>query len=101
LVEDQEVRAREQTAEDLAKENIRETRAAELLEQEKDHLDELLELLEQKLARQMEQTPNVRTLSRLKAVRDARAQKRKNVNSGLLTEVLADRLVKGKTIWQR
>lgn len=76
-------------------------KAAAVLEKEKENILLLLSVLEQKLFEKLQRTQDARTLGRMKAVQDAAAAKKKNVNNGLITEELAYALVKGGTKWQR
>lgn len=76
-------------------------RTAAVLEREKDSFLLLLQILQQKLFEKLQSTADILTLERIKALEEAAAAKKKNINSGLLIEELAYALVKGGVKWQR
>ncbi len=74
---------------------------AVVLEKEKDTFLPLIQILQQKLFEKLQHTADVLTLERMKALENAAAAKKKNINSGLIIEELAYALVKGGIKWKR
>lgn len=108
LLRSEEDRALQRKARQLVQELETEASVPRLvaaLEEQKDGLPQLLELLEELAHRRVQACVNTQErtlwLGRLHGITQARIQRRHNVNTGLIIEELAYGLVKGGTKWQR
>jgi len=103
MLENEEAMRLAQLAGKIIKELSRATpvEVAQLIEGEKDNINELLTALEEQLFLCFQHDASRINLERLRAVEEAIENKKKNINSSLLVERLSYTLVKGGNKWQR
>lgn len=102
LIKDEEYIRLNQLAKDiLLNSALTHAHLAVLFEKEKDNFLPLAEILENKLFQKFRKTQDENDLIKIKAVQDALAAKKKNINGGLIFDRLAYTLAKGGNIWHR
>ena len=104
LIEDEEYIRLNDVAEGIIKDIDKapsHARFSVIFEKEKDGILSLLEILELKLFERLRRTRSEEDLLRIHAVQEALAAKKKNINTGLISDRLAYTLAKGGHKWQQ